>query len=134
MNSYLFDIGDRPRKVSRFIAHVCAELQRALVEEKSRRKISQQSIAKKLGINRSVINRQFIGEENLTLRSIAELAWALDWEPDFRLRKNEVDVGQNDTRNVVPSGEKLNFVSISGIPGPQSITSAANIARLELYS
>jgi plasmid maintenance system antidote protein VapI len=90
MTSYVFDIGERARRASRFITHVRAELQRAFVAEKSVRKITQQKVAELLGVNRSVVNRQLTGEENLTLRSVAELAWALGWQPVFELRKQEV--------------------------------------------
>jgi transcriptional regulator with XRE-family HTH domain len=87
MNSYVFDIGSKARKASRFIGRVRSELQRALVAEKAAQKITQQQIATKLGVNRSVINRQLLGKENMTLRSVAELAWALGWEIRFELRK-----------------------------------------------
>ena len=90
MNLYLYDIGDKARRASRFIGHVRAELQRALVAEKASRKISQQQIATMIGTSRSVINRQFLGFENLTLRRVAELAWALGWEIVFYLRKPQV--------------------------------------------
>jgi DNA-binding transcriptional regulator YdaS (Cro superfamily) len=90
MNSYVFDIGDRGRKVSRFIGQVRAEIQHALNVEKSLRKITQQMIANLIGVNRSVINRQIMGEENLTLRRVAEIAWALGWEIVFELRKPQI--------------------------------------------
>lgn len=98
MNSYVFDIGEKDRKASRFIGHVRTELQKALVAEKAERKITQQQIANQIGVNRSVINRQLMGTENLTLRSVAELAWALGWEIDFTLRK-QPDHG-NDQQHV----------------------------------
>jgi nucleoid DNA-binding protein len=87
MTSYMFEIGEKARKASRFIGHVRAELQRALVAEKASRKLTQQKLADALGVNRSVINRQLMGTENLTLRSVAELGWALGWEPHFEMRK-----------------------------------------------
>jgi hypothetical protein len=90
MNLYLYDIGEKARRASRFIGHVRAELQRALVTEKASRKISQQQIATMIGTSRSVINRQFLGFENLTLRRVAELAWALGWEIVFYLRKPQI--------------------------------------------
>jgi transcriptional regulator with XRE-family HTH domain len=86
--SFLFDIGDRRRKTARFISHIREELLRAFLEEKSDNDISQQKIADKLDIkSRSVINRYFSGEANLTTRTIADLAWALDREPVFALKK-----------------------------------------------
>ncbi len=95
MTSLVHDIGERPRKVSRFISHVRSELQGALIGEKKVRKLTQQAIAKMLGVNRSVVNRQFVGTENLTLRSVADLAWALGYDIDFKLSKNDVEVGDN---------------------------------------
>ena len=89
MYSYLFDIGERARKASRFIGHVRSEIQRALIFEKKARKITQQEIANQLGVHRSVVNRQIMGIENLTLRSVADLAWALDWDIEFKLTKPE---------------------------------------------
>lgn len=87
MNLFVYDIGERARKVSRFIGEVRAELQRALMVEKKSRRLTQQQIATSIGVNRSVINRQLMGLENLTLRRVAELAWALEWEIVFYLRK-----------------------------------------------
>ena len=49
----------------------------------------------KLDVHRSLINRQFSGEANLTLRSLADLAWAMDMEITFELKKPVVEVGQN---------------------------------------
>ena len=97
MTSYVFDIGEKARKVSRFIGTVRSELQYALSKEKAaRKKFTQQDIATLLGVNRSVINRQLIGTENMTLRRVAELAWALGWDIEFRLRKNNtVSLGNN---------------------------------------
>ena len=88
MNSFVFDIGERARKVSRFVGRVRSELQRALIAEKKSRKLSQQEIAQLIGVNRSVINRQLMGTENLTIRRVAELAWALGWDIEFKLKKH----------------------------------------------
>jgi hypothetical protein len=100
MNLYLFDIGERARVVGRFIGQVRSELQRALVIEKAARKLTQQQIANVIGTSRSVINREITGEENLTLRRVAELAWALGWEIVFELRKPRAAVGQIDFTEV----------------------------------
>ena len=42
-----------------------------------------------IGVHRSVINRELMGYSNLTLRRVAELAWALGWEIVFSLRKRD---------------------------------------------
>ena len=87
MISYVFDIGEKTRRVSRFIGHVRSELQKAFIAEKATRKLTQQQIANEIGVNRSVINRQLMGTENITLRRVAEFAWVLGWDIDFVLRK-----------------------------------------------
>ena len=95
MTSYHFDIGGRAQKAGRFIARVRDELLKVL-SEKKRDGLTQQALAKRLGVNRSVINRQLSGESNLTLRSLADLAWALDMELSFELRQPERHAGQNE--------------------------------------
>ena len=96
MNSYVYDIGDKERAGSRFISHVRREVQGAFLHEKKSRKLTQQQIATRLGVNRSVVNRQLGGLENMTLRSVAELLWAMGWEPDFAATKEPNDPFAND--------------------------------------
>lgn len=94
--SFQFDIGGRARNAGRFIGRVRTELLRALSEKKNEGKLSQQALAKKLDVHRSLINRQLSGEANLTLRSLADLAWAMDMEIWFELRKPAAHPGQNE--------------------------------------
>jgi hypothetical protein len=95
MPSYKYELDERERAGSRFISRVNEELRRALATEKAEHGLTQQAIAEKLGVNRSVINRKFMGLENLTARSIGELLWAIGWEPFFEAQK----VAQNDGGN-----------------------------------
>jgi hypothetical protein len=111
MNLYVFDIGERARVAGRFIGHVRAELQKAWLFEKASRKITQQQIATMLGLkNRSVINRELMGFDNLTLRRVAELAWALGWEIIFVLRKRQVAFA-GSTNAVQTTGAATSFVA-----------------------
>jgi transcriptional regulator with XRE-family HTH domain len=102
MSLYEFDIGEKDRCVSRFLGDVRSEIQQAFMAEKATRKLTQQQIATLLEVNRSVINRQLTGVENPTCRRVAELAWALGYEPEFRLRKQEVEDGANDRPKPTP--------------------------------
>ena len=95
MPSFDFDIGEQARIGSRFMSHVRDEIQHALFSEKERRKITQQQIAEKLGTSRAVINRQIMGLENMTLRRVAEILWAIGWEPYFEARK--IPAGENQS-------------------------------------
>jgi hypothetical protein len=96
MTSYKVDIGEKARAGSRFLADVRDEIQRAFFTQKRRQQgLTQQAIAKKLGVNRSLVNRQVMGLENLTVRSIGELLWAIGWEPMFKAQDPMEDFGRN---------------------------------------
>lgn len=69
-----------------FMARVANEIKRAATIEKSKRKLTQQAIADKVGTSRAVINREMSGVENLTARRTAEILWAIGWEPYFEAR------------------------------------------------
>lgn len=90
MPSFNFDIGEQDRVGSRFLSDVRDELQRALTTEKATRKITQQQIAEKLGTSRAVINRQITGLENIGIKRVAEILWAIGWEPHFAAIKPAV--------------------------------------------
>ena len=95
MTCFHFDIGGRARHAGRFIGRVRSELLRALSEHKNQGGLSQQSLAQKLGTERALINRQLAGEASLSLRSLADLAWAMDMEISFELKKPAAKAGQN---------------------------------------
>lgn len=96
MHSYEYKVDEKSRAGSRFISRIKEELQRALITEKAGRKLTQQEIAGILGVNRSVVNRRFMGLENMTARSIGETLWAIGWEPHFEARKVEQNEGNNE--------------------------------------
>ena len=87
MPSFEFDIGEKERAGSRFLSDVRDEIQRALATEKSFRKITQQEIANLLDTSRAVINRQIVGYENIGIKRVAEILWAIGWEPHFEARR-----------------------------------------------
>lgn len=94
--SYQLKIDPKRRVAGRFIGRVRDELIKAFLAEKADHKVTQEKIAKTLDVNRSVINRCLKGDSNLTLRSVAELAWALDREVIFELRKPLIAPGMNN--------------------------------------
>jgi transcriptional regulator with XRE-family HTH domain len=102
-----FDIGERARYAGRFIGRVRGELLRALNARRSEIGFSQQGLAQKLEAERSLINRQLSGEANLSLRSLADLAWAMDMEISFELKKPHPKAGQNQpmTTSTVGHGQ-----------------------------
>jgi transcriptional regulator with XRE-family HTH domain len=102
-----FDIGSRARHAGRFIGRVRGELLRVLAEKKAKAGLPQQALAEKLGVKRSLINRQLSGEANLSLRSLADLAWAMDMEISFELKQPMARAGQNQpmTTSTVRHGQ-----------------------------
>ncbi len=94
MTFFRFDIGARSRTAGRLIGQVRRELLKAVTEEK-RAGLTQQELARRLNTRRSIVNRQLSGEKDLTLRSLADLAWALDREITFELRQSQKSPGQN---------------------------------------
>lgn len=94
--SYQIDLPAKDRAASRFMHRVVRELQRAFTEEKKDRKITQQSVARSLGVNRSIVNRALAGR-NLTLRTLGELIWALDSDYEFIIKsRREEDHASNE--------------------------------------
>jgi transcriptional regulator with XRE-family HTH domain len=94
MTFFRFDIDARSRTAGRFIGHVRRELLKAITEEKGGG-LTQQELARRLEGHRSNINHQLSGEADITLRSLADLAWALDREIAFELRRPDNTEGQN---------------------------------------
>jgi transcriptional regulator with XRE-family HTH domain len=94
MTFFRFDIDARSRTAGRLIGHVRRELLKAITEEK-RTGLTQQELAQRLDDERSNINRQLSGEAEITLRSLADLAWALGREITFELRRPDAAAGQN---------------------------------------
>jgi hypothetical protein len=104
MNSFELEIDEQSRIGSEFMARVVNEIRRAVAAEKASRKITQQAIADKIGTSRAVINRQVQGLENLSVRRIAEILWAIGWEPHFEARKIPAGENLRPPVNLVPLG------------------------------
>ncbi|MGN6207735.1 helix-turn-helix domain-containing protein [Asticcacaulis sp.] len=83
------------RAAGRFIGKVRRSLRRALAEETDQNSLTQAELARKLGIHRSVVNREFNSSRDITLGRVAELAWAMNREIDFTLKKPSDSQGSN---------------------------------------
>lgn len=93
--SFTLRLSPRKRASGRFIGRVRDELIKAFLEAKAERGLTQRQLADDLGVDRARVSRALKGEENLTLRSVAEFASALDREIVFSLTKRSVAPGQN---------------------------------------
>ncbi|MGJ3263754.1 MAG: helix-turn-helix transcriptional regulator [Salinarimonas sp.] len=95
MTSFRLPLHPRKRAGSRFFGRVVEELQRVLADERKARGLTQQQVATLLEVNRSVVNRRVLGRDNLTVRTLAETAWALGYEPHLEFRKAGSAPGAN---------------------------------------
>ncbi|MEI6574061.1 MAG: helix-turn-helix transcriptional regulator [Alphaproteobacteria bacterium] len=95
--SFRLKIDPKERQVARFFGDVERALQKAFIEAKKERKFTQQQLAVSLGIDRSAINRRLLGRENMTQRSLAEMAWAMGYEIEFKLvRRKTVNEAESN--------------------------------------
>lgn len=116
--SFELPITAKDRAAGRFIGRVRKALFLAASEAKEKSGLTQQNIADKLHTDKSVINRMLNGERNLTLRSVAEIAWALGLDIGFELRPRAAftssegaftgaEPGQKPVVNTPPPGTPL---------------------------
>ena len=111
MPSFQLTISPSRRVATRFINKVRRSIQKALLEEQRASGLTQSEIARRIGVHRSVINREIRGQKDLTLGRVAELAYALGREPSFELKSPEFPAGTNILKDisVKTSGFELNL-------------------------
>lgn len=98
--SFLFETDPKETAAADLIAEVGRKLQQVSVSQG----ITQSEIADKLAINRSQVNRSLSGFNNMTLRTLAELALALNGRVkiDISINADHVDqIGTIEGNNVV---------------------------------
>ena len=95
MPSFQLTISPSRRAATRFVNKVRRAIQQALVEEQNASGLTQSEIARRIGVHRSVINREIRGQKDLTLGRVAELAFALGRDPSFELINPQSTVGAN---------------------------------------
>lgn len=118
--SYRINIDPRSSKAGRFIRRVHGEIQRLFSESG----MTQQELANKLGVNRATVNKRLLGEENMTMRSIADMAWAMDADISFQLRAHGENTVGNQEPRLAGATTKSNQPTFSiGIPATTTIPS-----------
>ena len=95
MPSFQISITPSRRAAGRFIGSVRRALQRTLAEEREHTGLTQAEIARRIGVHRSIINRELQGRQDITLGRVAELAWAMGKRATLSLEPAVVRVGQN---------------------------------------
>lgn len=87
MSSFQISLTPSKKAAARYVTAVRRALQKALTEENKKSGLTQTEIARAIGVHRSVINRELRGQKNITLSRVAELAWALNRNPNFVLEE-----------------------------------------------
>lgn len=95
MTSYQIDPGPRSVAVGRFLDGVRRELLEAFLSESEASGLTVQHLSQKLLKPCSEINGYFAGTLPLSLRSIADLAWALNRSISFDIGAEKTVAGQN---------------------------------------
>ena len=78
MQSFNLEIDKRRRTYVRLIGEIQHALNQALTEEHTSRNLTKAQIATLLGKNKSFVTRKLSGSSNMTLETLADLAWALN--------------------------------------------------------
>lgn len=117
-------IDPRRRSYARLIGEISHALNTALDKENSRRGLTVSQIADLLGVNKSHISRKFAGTSNMTLETLADLAYALDRSVSISLmdRKQAPHTNHVETVTAVSSnagGRKM--ASGDWITPPQTV-------------
>jgi transcriptional regulator with XRE-family HTH domain len=76
----------RRRTYVRMIGQIHDALMQALCEEQEKRGLTQTGMADALNTNKSFISRKMNGSSNMTLETLADLAFALDRIVEVNLR------------------------------------------------
>lgn len=92
---YQTRLDPKERQVARFLGNVERAFQRAFTDAKKQRKLTQQQLAVTLGVDRSAINRRLLGRENMTERTLAEMAFAMGYDIEFKLVPRKTAVEDN---------------------------------------
>lgn len=68
------------------LAHqIEGQLREAYAKKCAAGEINQTQLAEKLGVNRSAVNRRLSGRTNMTIKTVAEMVWALDHDIDVKI-------------------------------------------------
>jgi transcriptional regulator with XRE-family HTH domain len=94
--SFVLNIDPITREGLRAVGDLRADLQEAFYLEKKLNGLTQQEVARRLNVNRSVVHRHLTGEENVTVRKAAELAKAMGWKVNIHVSKENTEQASND--------------------------------------
>lgn len=103
--SFLFELDPKQEVAADLISDIGRQLQTLHTERQAVGKLTQQDIAARLGLDRARVNKCLSGSNNLTLRTLAELVWAMDGEIEvtIRLPKSVAEISGGDSHAPSPA-------------------------------
>lgn len=99
--SFHIKIDSKQKVAAKLIGKVHSELNRAIQIVKQDSNVSQQALADKLEINKATLSRRLGGRTNLTLKSLANLIWAIDGDFEFKINMPSDYSVSNSSRHPV---------------------------------
>lgn len=79
-----------------------SQLRQAYAKRHEQGRETQASLAEKLGVNRSAVNRRLLGHTNMTIETLANMVWALGYgvkieifDPDTAATANTLDQAED---------------------------------------
>ena len=104
MSSFRTAVTPSRRAGNRFISAVRRTLQKAFTDEAAKSGLTQAELARRLGVHRSIVTRELRGVENLTLRSVAELAFGMGRRAELTLVEPGIKLGTNMSYDIGGAG------------------------------
>jgi transcriptional regulator with XRE-family HTH domain len=122
MKSSNLHISPRRRIFTRFLGIIQHAILEALDEEHKNRGLTRAEMARILGTNKGFITKKLNGTSNMTIETIADLAFALDRDPDFSLTPRSAAAGANRASATV---QAATTPTPSVVPGANQVLAAA---------
>lgn len=95
MLSFLQKIDNRRATYLNLVSSVESQLRDAYARLHESGLENQTSLAKKLGVGRSAINRRLTGKKNMTLETVADMVWALGASISVKIEDQAVPSDKN---------------------------------------
>ena len=94
--SYQIKISPKRKIFARLLGEIHEQLYQAFNKRAEENGLTKTALADKPGVHKSLITRKFNGTSNLSIRTLAEMAWALEHHPEFTMKALE-DFNGNKT-------------------------------------
>lgn len=127
MKSSNLRLSKRRRTYVRLLGEIQHALLDALDEENRARGLTRAEIARAIGRNKSFVTRKLNGQSNMTLESLADLAFALDRPVKVKLPSRVATTGSN---RVVPQPITSEPGKAANPPPPTATTSDDGISAV----